>query len=242
MEPSTYPWRTLEAPASGAAGEGPGADGDGSQGAGSEPHAGRHRWALAAAGGLLLAAAGLAYLVAGFTAGAPSAAIIPAASAGDGGGHAATGTAAATDLIVVEVAGAVVRPGVYRLAPGARVADAVTAAGGYAPGVDPARLGELNLAARLEDGQQVRVPLRGEAPAAAPGSAAAQATAGAAVIDLNTATAAELDTLPGVGPATAAKIIASREEQPFRSVDELRGRNLVGASTFAKLRDVVVVR
>jgi len=129
--------------------------------------------------------------------------------------------------LVVHVAGAVVAPGVYELSPPARVADAVAAAGG--PSLD-GDLDGINMAAALADGQRVYVPATGEVdPASVPsgGGGAAEAQApGATVapgpIDLNTATAGELEQLPGVGPATAAAIIDDRERNgPFASVDDL---------------------
>ena len=141
-------------------------------------------------------------------------------------------------------------PGVFRVPVGARIGDLLTAAGGYGPRVDAARAGrELNLAAQLHDGDQIRVPARDDGPPASAGSAsrgsgsAGSGSAGSAgPIDLNHATATELDTLPGIGPATAAKILASRDGQPFVAVADLRTRKLVGEKTFDGLKDLVTVR
>jgi competence protein ComEA len=149
----------------------------------------------------------------------------------------------------VEVSGAVVRPGVYHLATGARVADAIGAAGGYSPRVDAARADrELDLARVVSDGEEIRIPSRDDpspGPAAGGGIGAGGGASGGGTtsgpIDLNTATEAQLDSLPGIGPVTAAKIIASRQAHPFRAVADLQTRKLVGPSTFEKLRELVVV-
>jgi len=142
--------------------------------------------------------------------------------------------------LVVDIAGAVARPGVYRLPAGSRVGDAIAAAGGFAPGVAAdAVAAALNLAEPVRDGQQIVVPSRLAAASAAPNGSGAAPAGGK--VDLNHATSAELDALPGIGPATAAKIIASRAESPFRAVDDLRTRGLVGQATFDKLRDLVTV-
>ncbi|HET7030504.1 MAG TPA: ComEA family DNA-binding protein [Candidatus Limnocylindrales bacterium] len=144
--------------------------------------------------------------------------------------------------VVVDVQGAVVRPGIVELAPGSRVGDAITAAGGFGPRVAGDRVGQaLNLAAIVHDGDQILVPSRDD-PADGNGPAPSAGGPVGGLVELNHATAAELDALPGVGPATAAKIIAAREEQPFASVDDLQTRKIVGAATFEKLKSLVVVR
>ena len=128
--------------------------------------------------------------------------------------------------------------------------DAITAAGGYAPGVDAvAASSQLNLAAPLKDGEQVRVPSRDDptpTPAGAgmtgSGSGAGSGSSSGGPLDLNSASSSALDALPGIGPATAAKIIASREETPFHSVRDLLTRKLVSQSTFDKLSALVTVR
>jgi competence protein ComEA len=128
---------------------------------------------------------------------------------------------------------------VYSLPAGSRVGDAIKAAGGYSPDVDP-RAAEtaLNLAAKLQDAQSIVVPRRGDAATGSGGTAASNPSG---PLNLNTATAAELDALPGIGPATAAKIIASREQLRFTSVNDLVSRKLLSAATLAKFRDQVTV-
>jgi competence protein ComEA len=159
-------------------------------------------------------------------------------------GPAAIGVAStpAGGEVVVEIVGAVRTPGVYRVPAGSRVADLLGRAGGYGPRVDTARAEQdLNLAAPVKDGEHIRVPSRDD-PAARPASdPVAPAGVGATAVDVNTATQAELEELPGVGPATAQKIIAAREEAPFAAVDELRSRGVLGEKTFEKLRPLITV-
>src|SRR5436190_2700420 len=128
-------------------------------------------------------------------------------------GTSATGTSGAR--VVVDVVGAVRRPGLYRLDSGARIADAVARAGGATGKAD---LAQVNLAAPIADGEQVVVPKRGLAAAApAPGNTSAGATGSpAAPVQLSTATLEQLDSLPGIGPVTAQKILFS-EAAPTRS-------------------------
>ena len=172
---------------------------------------------------LLIAAAALALLVvagrwladAGTATVQPAAALVPE-------------RAAATPALVVHVAGAVRRPGLYRLAEGKRVADAVARAGGATA---PADTAAINLAAPLADGMQVIVPRR------VAGGAAGAATPGR--VSLSSASAAELDALPGVGPVTAQKIVDYRAAHGgFRSVDDLDAIPGIGPARIEQLRDL----
>lgn len=155
-------------------------------------------------------------------------------------------TAEAKDAIVVDVAGAVASPGVVELKDGARVADALGAAGGLAEDAD---LTSVNRAARLTDGQRVYVPRVGEqvAPVEGDGSAGAagegtQSTATGQAVNINTAGLAELDALPGVGPATAQAIIDDREANgPFTALEDLMRVSGIGEKKFEKLKSSICV-
>jgi competence protein ComEA len=142
--------------------------------------------------------------------------------------------------VVVDVVGAVATPGLYRLPDGSRVADAVSLAGGA---TRRAELAGVNLAAPLVDGTQIVVPRKGEvAPPVAAGAPSSSGGAGspAGPIHLNTATAEELETIPGVGPVTAQRIIDFREQNgPFRSVDELDAVSGIGPKRLEQMRELV---
>ena len=157
------------------------------------------------------------------------------------GGEADGAAGGDASRVTVHVAGAVRHPGVYRLAARARVVDAVRRAGGARGRAD---LSALNLAAKLEDGRQVVVPLRASAGVAAGGAAAAAVvgTAPAAPIDLNTATPEQLDTLDGIGPGMAGTILDYRRQHGgFGSVEELGQVPGIGDKRLASLRQQVRV-
>jgi competence protein ComEA len=215
MDHTSAPWRTLEDPVAA------GRPGMATPGGPAAPDAVLTAYSfatLAALGGALVLAVVAAILVLGSGHGTVA---IDGASLG--GAPSDSGVALPSDgsgRLVVDVQGAVVRPGIVELPPGARVGDAIAAAGGYSPRVAADRVGtSLNLAALVRDGDQIVVPSRDD-PSRAPGGPTSPGGPAAGPVDLNHATAAELDGLPGIGPATAAKIIAAREDQPFTAVDE----------------------
>ncbi|BCJ44940.1 hypothetical protein GCM10010168_84860 [Actinoplanes ianthinogenes] len=166
---------------------------------------------------------------------APGPPAVPPAASAVGSPAVGGGTAE----VVVAVGGKVRKPGLVRLAPGARVADALTAAGGAEPGVDVAG---LNLARKVTDGELIMVgvsPPPGQT--AVPGPAASGGSGGG-LVNLNTATLAELDTLPGVGPVLAQRILDARDAQGgFRAVSDLRKVDGIGDSRYEQLKDLVTV-
>ncbi|MEJ5915303.1 ComEA family DNA-binding protein [Pseudokineococcus sp. 1T1Z-3] len=188
---------------------------------------------------------------------APSAAAPSAPSPGPAPAPASTASAAGPAEVVVHVVGQVAGPGVVRLPAGSRVGEALEAAGGATPEADLAR---VNLARVLVDGEQVLVPAPGEevAPLAAPdlavatgaaaggtadgGAGAAPGAGGTGRVSLNTATAADLDALPGIGPVLAQRILDTRAQLgSFTSVEELGEVSGIGEARLADLRDLVVV-
>lgn len=141
-----------------------------------------------------------------------------------------------TAQVLVQVAGEVTRPGVYRVTGGARVQEAVERAGGLTSRADQAG---INLVARVQDGQQIVVPRKGaDAPAAGAGSAGAGASQGP--VSLSSATAAQLETLDGIGPTLAKRIVDYRQAHGgFRSIDELRQVQGIGEKRFEALKKSV---
>jgi competence protein ComEA len=147
---------------------------------------------------------------------------------------------AAAGVVVVDVEGGVLRPGIVELPDGTRVADAIAAAGGYSRDADLAAAAtSVNLAAFVSDGQQIFVPLLG-APGGGAGGGGGVGS-GPALVNLNTASPEALDALPGIGPVTVQKIVAARAEEPFRSLDELVSREVLTRSQLDKVRDLVTV-
>ncbi len=246
MDP-TQPWRVFDAPSTETDSDGAATPGAATPGSAASPAASPRLHLQPVTVASLIGAAVLAVAAIAVALGGLGGIAVDAAGSGSGASSSdpAASTSAQAGAIVVDVAGAVARPGVYHLPVGSRVADAITAAGGYGPRVAADRVdAELNLAALIRDGDRILVPSRdGVAPGASrsPAGPAASGKSGAALIDLNHATAEALDSLPGIGPVTADKIIASRAEKPFAAIDELRGRGLVGQKTFDKLKPLITV-
>lgn len=136
-------------------------------------------------------------------------------------------------IISVDVSGAVQKPGVYKLKDGDRIEEAVAAAGGFAENANQSFISKyLNLAQKLSDGSKVYVPFEGEQGSAA-GSAPNQSK-----ININTASQAELEALPSVGPTTAAKIISLR---PYQTMEDLLNKKAVSKSVYEKIKDQLVL-
>lgn len=151
--------------------------------------------------------------------------------------------------IEVHVIGSVLRPGVYLFADGSRVQDAITAAGGLTSDAD---LSGINLAAKLEDGQQLSIPGGGGASASSGPTSSAQAfrvlpglgtaTPASDLININTAKASELETLPGIGPTLAQRIIDYRTQHgPFQRIEDLMDVSGIGPSTFGQIQSLITV-
>jgi competence protein ComEA len=141
--------------------------------------------------------------------------------------------------LVVQAAGAVAKPGVYTVPGSARVNDLITAAGGLAPEADP---DQVELAAPLSDGERVYVPRAGEAPPPSQSGSSSGTSSHRGPVDLNRASEADLESLPGIGPALAQAIIDHRSQHgPFRSVDDLADVRGIGPAKMDQLRPLVKV-
>jgi competence protein ComEA len=142
------------------------------------------------------------------------------------------------DKIMVDIEGAVKKPGLVELEVGVRLDGAIKAVGGLTKKADKDWIARnLNLASKLTDGQKIYIPKIGEANVSAASSQVASEITGK--ININTATESELDTLPGIGPVRAGDIIAGR---PYKSIDELLSKGAVGEKTFEKIKDQVTVQ
>ena len=138
-----------------------------------------------------------------------------------------------TSQIKVDVDGEVLNPGVYELNSGARIQDALIAAGGL---TQNANRKAINLAAKIADGQKIYIPAKGEVVSSSQINPIRGSTPNSGLVSMNSATQADLEELPGIGPVTAVKIIDNR---PYGSVEELLERKVVGKATFEKIKDLV---
>ncbi len=164
-----------------------------------------------------------------------------------GGEKQASESAVVPVQIAVDVAGAVIAPGVYKIPVGDRIQDALVAAGGLSGTADRVWIEKyINLAQKLSDGTKVYIPHKGEMEKIADTGVStgrkltveSGQSAVAGKVNVNLATSAQLDTLPGIGPATAAKIIAGR---PYSTVEELKSKKAVNQSVYEKIKDLVTV-
>lgn len=140
-------------------------------------------------------------------------------------------------IISVDVSGAVKRPGVYQLKDGARIEDSIKASGGFSENVNSEYVSKyLNMAQKLSDGSKVYVPAEGESGPTI--QTASGSNSNQSKVNINTASQAEIEALPGIGPVTAAKIISTRS---YQSIEELSSKKVVSKAVFEKIKDSVVV-
>lgn len=139
--------------------------------------------------------------------------------------------------LTVDVSGAVQNPGVYKLPVGSRVGEAINIAGGLSTSADPVFVNKaLNQAQKVSDGMKIYIPVVGESAAAGTTTVLTASATSSQLINLNSASASELDNLPGVGTVTAQKIISNR---PYTSVQDLLTKKVVGSSEYQKIKDQV---
>lgn len=151
-------------------------------------------------------------------------------------------SASATAKIQVDIEGAVLKPGVYTLAEGSRILDALVLAGGLSEKADRDYITKnLNKAAKLVDGSKIFIPASGETSgsnSSLPVQAGKVAGITSGTVNINSASQSDLEALPGVGPVTAGKIISGR---PYQSIDELKTKKILGSALFEKLKDLITV-
>ena len=141
--------------------------------------------------------------------------------------------------ISVDVSGAVKTPGVYKLKDGSRIEQAISAAGGFMETANGEYVSKyLNMAQKLSDGSKVYVPFAGEEVSGPQAGVVAGTNTVASKVNINTATQAQLEALPGIGPVTASKIISDR---PYQAIDDLLNKKIIYKSTFDKIKDQLVV-
>lgn len=198
--------------------------------------ASRIRVGLGAAVVLLIVGVGVAVLVTALSSGAGNRTVV---AAGDPTPSATFSPTAAGATIYIHILGAVAVPGLYEFRDGDRAIDAVAAAGGFAEGADRR---QLNLARFLSDGEQIYVPTEGEVVSGGGATGGVGSATSGGKVNLNTADAASLATLPRVGPSLAARIIAWRDANGrFTSIEDLQSVSGIGDKTFAGLRDLVTI-
>lgn len=147
----------------------------------------------------------------------------------------------AAKMLSVDISGAVKKPGVYQLKDGSRIEEAIKAAGGFSDTANTEYISKyLNLAQKLSDGSKVYVPIEGEAITGSSGSISQAGTVAGIIskVNINSASQAEIEALPGIGPVTAAKIISGR---PYQTVDELSSKKVVSKAVFEKIKEQIVV-
>jgi len=146
-----------------------------------------------------------------------------------------------TKVISVDVSGAVLQPGVYKLNDGSRIEEAIKVAGGFSSTANQEYISKyLNMAQKLSDGMKIYVSFAGDpiSPSSYVGQGTVVGVNTQAKININTASQSELEALPGIGPVTASKIISDR---PYQSVEELLSKKIISKTVFGKIKDLVVV-